>query len=141
MKNYFIGGVVVAVVILGWAYFQDKSLGGYAPPTSNQFSTATHSTVTVGLSTTGTSVALSNIVLAANSQRQYARCMNVNTNGYPISLMLGSTATTTGVSGIVLTPFASSTPNYYYEITPDNLFTGVVYAYSQGTSTLSCVSK
>jgi len=55
--------------------------------------------------------------------------------------MLGSTATSTSLQGIVLTPLASSTPNSFYEITSANLFTGAIYGYSQSTSTITCIEE
>jgi hypothetical protein len=92
------------------------------------------------MTTTGSGVASSTEIFGTGWS--WARCMNVNTNGYPVSLMLNSTATTSAVSGIVLSPFASSTNSFFYEFGISNPYRGKpVYGYAQSTSTLSCISE
>lgn len=116
---------------------KDKVLGGFF----NSFQQASvASRTTVGMTTGNDTIASSTQVLALDDSRVYARCYNRNTNGMEVSLMLGSTATTSVANGIILSSSGSSTPSFF-EINQNNQFTGAVYAYAQGTSTVSCTKN
>lgn len=139
--KYLIGGLcVVAVASLGFAYFnQGGNLGQVVQ--LNQYRTGvTHSTVNIAQAPLS-GVALSNLILAANINRIYARCQNINTNGVPVSFMEGSTATSTQLQGWVVNPNASNTPTSVYVVDTTHAYLGAVYAYAQATSTVICIEK
>jgi hypothetical protein len=99
------------------------------------YSGVTATVVSVSASKLATST---NLVLAANSGRQYAILQN--TGNVRISCLLTSTTTDLVIgTGINLT---SSTTNTTYEITPDNLYKGAIYCISEtSTGTISVVEK
>ena len=149
MKKYTIITLIVLVVVIlvGLVMrnyeIKQSPTGGFmlAPSFTEQTITApTHSTVTIGMNPVNDTIASSTQIVG--SGWSWTRCMNVNTNGYPVSLTLNTAATTTGVSGIVLSPFASSTNSFFYEFGVNNPFRGKpIYGYAQSTSTLSCISE
>lgn len=134
--------VAVIIVFVGYNYRVSQSpTGGFmlSPShTEETISGPTHSIVTIGMTNNGSGVASSTQIFGTGWT--WARCMNINQNGYPVSLILNSTATTSAVSGIVLSPFASSTSSFFYEFGVGNPYRGnKVYGYAQSTSTLSCI--
>jgi hypothetical protein len=147
MKKYIIVTLIVLVAVISvglvMRYYEIKQspTGGFmlAPShTEETISGPTHSIVTIGMAKTGSGVASSTEIFGTGWT--WARCMNINQDGYPVSLMLNSSATTSAVSGIVLSPFASSTNGFFYEFGINNPYRGnKVYGYAQSTSTLSCV--
>ena len=136
--------IVLVGLVIFWESKGDKALSGFIGEGYRQ--TSTTLTTTVGMTVNGSALASSTQVLAANDNRRYARCANVSTTGQPLSLMLGSTATSsTLLSGVFLYPVASTTAStimpYYIELNEDNPFTGAVYAYAQATGTISCIEN
>ena len=140
LDRFILAGIVLIVLVASFVSWQsrDQALAGWLDA---YVKTSTVYTTTVGLANTGSSVASSTQILASNTERAYARCTNQNANGYVISVLLGSSATSTGSTGIILAPYASSTPASFFEINLDNPFVGAVYAYSQATSTITCISN
>lgn len=135
--------LMTAILVAGLLYFQskDKALGGLTN-SYRQISVATSTTLYPSSNgpLNNQNVASSSQIIAPNDSRTYARCYNTNTNGYVVSFMLGTYATTSIPGGIILSPMASTAPSFF-EINEDNQFTGGVMAYSQGTSTISCVEN
>jgi hypothetical protein len=139
--------IVIAVLLLAgfilslrYEISQSPTGGFMLSPTHTEETVTgpTHSIVTIGMTKTGSAVASSTEIFGTGWT--WARCENINQNGYPVSLMLNSTATTSAVSGIVIVPMASSTSSYFYEFGISNPYRGnKVYGYSQSTSTLSCI--
>lgn len=145
MKKSYLEWVIpglVLIVLMGliiYSQSKEKALGGWIDA---YVKTSTNYSTTIGMAQPLALVASSTQILAANSERAYARCQNRNTNGFEISVMLGSTATTSSVGGIILVPMASTTPQpSFFEINLDNPFTGAVYAYAQATSSVVCVEN
>ena len=128
--------LIVLILLINPEQSKEKILGAWG----NAFrATSTNYNTTVGMTNSG--VASSTQVLAANVDRVYARCYNISQNGLPVSLMLGSTATSaTLFSGIILTPVASNSP-IFLELKDTNQFTGAIYAYAQSTSTVACTEN
>ena len=132
---------LVLIILVGFIIFSQKDpvLAGLG---TAYRATAVAYTVTVGMNNTaGTPlIASSTQVLAANNDRFYARCQNRNTNGFEVSIMTGSTATTTLPSGIVLAPVSSTTPSFVvFDL--NNPYTGAIYAYALATSSVMCVEN
>jgi len=125
--KYFIGGVIIAtVIVLGFNLGSSNKLGGvYKVPTYNSVTT---SQVTANLEP-----ATSTVVLTQKGGRGYASiCNATNDVGY---LQLGNTATTSTAYGSIRIPAYGC-----YEITQDNLYTGEVrYVPVATTTTLQVV--
>ena len=139
LYQWVIPGLVLAVlvVLINFERPVEKALGVWGDSFK---ATSTNYRTTVGMTLIKDTIASSTQVLAANDNRQYARCQNVNTNGYVVSLMLGNTATSSQTfSGILVAPIASNTPYTLFELDRDNQFTGAIYAYAQSTSTIVCI--
>ena len=131
--------LIVLVLLINFEQSKEKVLGAWG----NAFrAISVNYITTVGMDNDGgAGVASSTQVLAANVDRVYARCYNTSQNGLPVSLMLGSTATSaTLFSGIILSPVSSSSP-LLLELNDDNQFTGAIYAYAQSTSTVACTEN
>ena len=146
--QWIVPGIVLAILVSLIAFTlpkDNKILAGFIGEGYRQ--TSTSLTTTVGMNgQTPTAYASSTIILAANDNRRYARCSNVSTTGQPLSLMLGSSATSsTLLSGLFLYPTASTTASTimpsYIELDNDNPFTGAVYAYAQATGTALCLEN
>lgn len=102
---------------------QTPTLGG---PSFNTLTSLTNTSTSVATSTTQ--------VRAANSGRQYLLLVNDSTAKFYCSL---GTASATLTSGIPLIASGG-----YYEITPDNLYTGAIQCIATSTAgTLTIVEK
>ena len=136
---------LVLVILVGLIIFEqskDKALSGFIGE-GYQYASTTSST-TIGLVLTN-GVASSTRILAANDARRYAMCINSNkfrTSSVAVSIMFGSTATTSSPNARALWPAGttSSTPAFF-ELTGDNPFTGAVYAYASATSSIDCIEN
>ena len=143
LNKWLIPGLVLAVLVALIIYEQsgkDKALVGFIGFNYRQTSTS----LTTAINMTNSGVASSTQVLAANDDRRFSRCLNTSTTGWPVSFMLGSTATSsTKLSGLFLIPVASTTTSVpdKLELNEDNPFSGAVYAYAQATSTVLCVEN
>lgn len=149
MKNklyqWIVPGLVLIVLagLIIYGQSRDKALGGFIGEGYRQTSTTLTTAVNMTASNPG-GIASSTQILAANDNRRFARCYNTSTTGQPLSLMLGSTATSsTLLSGLVVIPLASTTASApdRLELNADNPFTGAVYAYAQATGTAQCVEN
>ena len=101
----------------------------------NEFYDGVSATViSVSITATGTTQ-----VLAASSGTQYRRLQN--TGNFMASCQLDDATSTLAVgTGIIL--YSSSSVNSIYEITPDNLYKGIIRCISQtATTTISAVQK
>ena len=138
---------MVLIILISLIIFvnREKALGaaaGWLDAYSSTTNVATTITVGLGLKSgtstvTGLTAASSTQVLASNSVRVYARLTNINTNGYVVSCLLGSTATSTANIGIVIPPMASNTPLGSFELGKNNPYSGAVFCYAQSTSTIA----
>ena len=103
----------------------------------NEFYDGVSATV-ISVSATSTTGATTQ-VSAANSGAQYRRLQN--TGNYMLSCQLDDATSTLAMgTGIIL--YSSSTVNSIYEITPNNLYKGIIRCISQtSTGTISVVEK
>lgn len=131
IKEHLSAGIMIAiavfvgVVLAGFVgSASPKAVGGGVD--FNDFQTATLSQVNVG---PGNAVT----VLATSSGRTYAAFSNGSSS--PIYLCFSGTATCNNYSGILVA--ASST----FEITPLNMYTGLVTARSLSSTTIFVTSK
>jgi len=140
MRKYLILAGLVLIVLVGLIIYaqKDTALAGWV---NAYVKTSTSYQTTIGMTKTGQAVASSTQVLAANTERAFARCYNRNNDGFDVSIMLGSTATSSYVGGLILTATTTSPVLSYFEINLDNPFVGAVYAYAQSTSTVVCVEN
>jgi hypothetical protein len=125
--KYYVGGIIATLLIVGVFCLSktDTKFGAINTTGVNDFYTATMSSTTPGIYATSS-------VLAANSNRQYARITNVGAGG--VYLGLGNTVTI--YTGIYLATGSS------YEINPLNLYKGAITAIATtSTTTLSIVEK
>lgn len=114
----------------------DVNIGNLGGIENDWYDTATHTRIDISAATSGVTQAL-----AANSGRKYARIQNIGSTA--VTCWLNST--TTGLiagTGIVLYGTSTTADLSVYEITPQNLYKGLVRCVSQsGTSTISIIDK
>jgi len=147
-KLEFVIPGIVLIVLVGLILFssKEKALGAaagwidYYTSTTNVAKTTTVglelSTVSGGYTHTA-GIASSTEVLASNTARVFARIQNISKDGYTISCLLGSTATSTKQIGIVLAPIASSTLPSAFELNKDNPYAGAINCFSVSTTTIA----
>ncbi len=124
-KNIFIGIVIGILLVFGYNYIQDNRIfePGFTSITYNQFNTVTEN------GATSTCLSCAGVrVLDRNDDRQYALITNDSSNVIWLSL-----ATTTSDKTVVPLPNEGIRLNASggsYEIKPENMFTGDVWATS-----------